>query len=81
MNKFDKPILEAVSRIAQLDESPLPQEEVKAAILLGSKGVDLPRIQQQLQSLASAHAAAAQSGALAGPLEPIRLVRMQLANW
>ena len=49
-----------------------PQEEVKAAILLGSKGVDLPRIQQQLQSLASAHAAAAQSGALAGPLEPIR---------
>ena len=27
------------------------QEEVKAAILLGSKGVDLPRIQQQLQSL------------------------------
>ena len=54
---------------------------MKAAILLGSKGVDLPRIQQQLQSLASAHAAAAQSGALAaGPLEPIRLVRMQLAK-
>ena len=48
------------------------QEEVKAAILLGSKGVDLPRIQQQLQSLTSAHAAAAQSGSLAGPLEPIR---------
>ena len=49
------------------------QEEVKAAILLGSKGVDLPRIQQQLQSLASStHAAAAASGTLAGPLEPIR---------
>ena len=54
------------------------QQEVKAAILMGSKGVDLPSMQQQILSLSGAHAfapgaapSASSSGAYA-PLEPLR---------
>ena len=48
------------------------QAEVKASILLGSRGVDLPGLQSQLQSLSGSFAQQGPPGTGFSPLDPLR---------
>ena len=51
---------------------PSGSEEAKAAILMGSQGIDLPGLKRQLAHLTSSGVTSSGSGGLGEPLEPLR---------
>ncbi len=68
-------LVEAGQQLFAKTSRDLGGQEVKAAILLGSRGVDLPGIHQRLQSLSSSAAPGGPSAAAASPLDPLEPLR------
>ena len=64
-------LVEAGQHLFSKTSRDLGGQEVKAAILLGSRGVDLPGLQQQLQSLTSGSGGVTSSAEVAA-IEPLR---------